>query len=72
MQRVNFLDANLYSHVKLRLDCVKICKMCTKNLQVGHCFFKVVCLIEVSSKFIQEKTTIFKFLLYHVPLVCVN
>ena len=30
--------------------------MCTKHLQVGTCLFKVVCLIEVSSKFIQEKT----------------
>ena len=33
---------------------------------------KVACLIEVSSKFIQEKTTIFMFLLYLVFLVQVN
>ena len=31
-------------------------------LWVGHCFFKVACFIEVSSKFMQEKTALFMFL----------
>ena len=53
---------------------MEICKMCTKHLQVGTCLFKVVCLIEVSSKFIQEKTKVFIVLLciflQHLRFLC--
>ena len=36
------------------------------------CLFKVFCLVEVSSKSLQEKTTILMFSLDRVPLVQVN
>ena len=36
------------------------------------CLFKVVCLIEVSSKFIQEKARTFLYFPYLVPQVCVS
>ena len=51
--------------------------MCTNHLQhiflgVDLCLFKVLCLIEVTSNFTQEKTTTFIFSLYLVLPVGVN
>ena len=41
-------------------------------LRVDTCLFKVVCLIELSSKHMYEKTIIFTFSLYLVLSVHVN
>ena len=35
MKRVNFLSANLYSHGKMKLNCVKICNNETKLNEGG-------------------------------------
>ena len=57
------------SHGKMKLNFIKTCKNKTKLA----CFsFKIVCLIELTSKFMKEKTAIFIFLVYLVFPACIS